>query len=61
MYYARDTVEELKNSSQLVIYGAGLVAYEVASCLMGEPYGLNIACFLVSDKMEIRIGCWAFL
>ena len=50
MYYARDTVEELKNSSQLVIYGAGLVAYEAAVCLTGEPYGLNIECFLVSDK-----------
>ncbi len=50
MYYARDTVEELKNSSQLVIYGAGLVAYEAAICLTGEPYGLNIECFLVSDK-----------
>lgn len=36
MYYARDTVEELKNSSQLVIYGAGLVAYEAAVCLTGN-------------------------
>ena len=52
VYYARDTVAKWKNSSQLVIYGAGLVACEAAVCLMGEPYELNIECFLVSDKSE---------
>ena len=50
MYYARDTAEKLKNSSQVVIYGAGLVAYEAAACLMGEPYGVRIECFLVSCR-----------
>lgn len=52
MYYAMDTVERLKDSSQIIIYGAGLVAYEVAICLIGEPYRLHIECFLVSDKNE---------
>lgn len=51
MYYARDTVEELKRSSQIVLYGAGLVAYEAAVCLTSEPYGFNIECFLVTDKI----------
>lgn len=50
MYYARETVERMKNSSQIAIYGAGLVAYEVAICLMERPYGLKIECFLVSEK-----------
>ena len=50
MYYARETVKRLKDSGEIVIYGAGVVAREAASCLMGEPYGLKIGCFLVSDK-----------
>lgn len=50
MYYARETVKKLKESRQIVIFGAGLVAREVAFCLMGEPYGLELECFLVSDR-----------
>lgn len=50
MYYAGETVKMLKDSSQIAIYGAGLVASEVATCLMGEPYSLNLECFLVSEK-----------
>lgn len=50
-YYARETVKRMEDSSEIVIYGAGLVAYEVAACLMGEPYGLTIKCFVVSDKI----------
>ena len=41
MYYAREIVKELRDSSQIVIFGAGLVAQEVGYCLMGEPYGLK--------------------
>lgn len=47
--YANDFVNHLKNCKQIVIYGARTVAYEVANCLMGEPYKLHIDCFLVSD------------
>ena len=50
MYYAREIVKELRDSSQIVIFGAGLVAQEVGYCLMGEPYGLKPECFLVSDQ-----------
>lgn len=49
VYYAREVVERLRKSRTLVIFGAGLVAMEVANCLMGKPYGLSICGFLVSE------------
>lgn len=52
VYYARETVEKLRESQSLVIFGAGLVASEVADCLMGEPYELSIRCFLVTERGE---------
>lgn len=52
MYYANDIVEELKNAGRLVIFGAGLVAFEVANCLMGKPYRLSVSYFMVSRKRE---------
>ena len=50
MYYAKETVERLKQSRQIVIYGARIVANEVANCLMGDPYRLTVDAFLVSEK-----------
>lgn len=50
MYYANDVAEELKSSVQTAVFGAGLVAYEVASCLLSEPYGLHIDLIMVSHK-----------
>lgn len=50
MYYAEAVAEELRNSSQLVLFGAGLVAHEVIHCLQAEPYGLSIDYILVSQK-----------
>ena len=50
MYYANDVVEELGKSSKLVIFGAGLVAFEVVNCLMSRPYGFHIDYILVSEK-----------
>lgn len=50
MYYAGETVEKLKRNNQIVIFGAGLVAREVASCLGDRPYELQVDCFLVSDQ-----------
>lgn len=50
MYYANEVVERLRQSKQIVIYGARIVAGEVANCLMGEPYNLQIEAFLVSEK-----------
>ena len=52
MYYAAGVVEELKRAQQIAVFGAGLVAFEVTSCLMAEPYNLKIDCFLVSDRKE---------
>ena len=52
MYYARETVEKLKKDRQVVIFGAGLVAREVASCLRDKPYELQVDCFLVSERKE---------
>ncbi|MCI9568511.1 MAG: DUF4422 domain-containing protein [Lachnospiraceae bacterium] len=49
IYYAAETVDAMRQSQSLVIFGAGLVAYEVACCLKGEPYKLKIDCFLVSS------------
>ena len=50
MYYANGVVEELKNSSQLVIFGAGLVGYEVVNCLLTGPYQLSIDFIMVSHQ-----------
>lgn len=50
MYYADKTVRRLKESKEIVIYGARIVATEVAHCLMGNPYHLSIKRFIVSDK-----------
>lgn len=49
MYYAKDVVKQLENSEQIVIYGARIVAREVANCLIGAPYHLSINVFMVSD------------
>lgn len=49
MYYAKEFVERLQQSEKLVIYGARIVAKEVANCLMGEPYNLKINGFMVTD------------
>lgn len=48
MYYAKQTVERLRRASQIFIYGARVIAEEIARCLMDEPYRLNISGFMVS-------------
>lgn len=50
MYYAEDVAEKLRSSDQLVVFGAGLVSYEVVNCLMAEPYELSIDFILVSNR-----------
>ena len=49
MYYAEEVVQRLKQSEEIVIYGARIVAKEVANCLLGAPYQFAIKCFMVSD------------
>jgi hypothetical protein len=50
MYYAKECAEKIMNSGCLVIYGARIVAKEVANCLMGNPYNKKIEAFMVSDR-----------
>ncbi len=52
MYYADEMVKKLKESSQLVIFGAGLVAVQVANCLMSRPYQLQIDYCMVTNLNE---------
>jgi len=52
MYYAKAVVEKLKSAGQLVLYGAGLVAFEVANCLMGKPYKFRIEYCVVSSRKD---------
>ncbi len=49
MLYASETVSLLHDSDKIVIYGARIVAKEVAECFMHEPYNLTLECFMVSD------------
>lgn len=49
MYYARELVEKLNQSEHIVIFGARLVAAEVAQCLLEEPYNFKISNFMVTD------------
>lgn len=48
MIYAEDIVNKLRRSRSIVIYGARIVAQEVANCLRGAPYNLSIDSFMVS-------------
>ena len=49
-YYANDIIEEMKNSRQLVVFGAGDIAYLVINCLQKEYYQLPVEYCKVSDK-----------
>ena len=49
-YYANDIIEEMKNSRQLVVFGAGDIAYLVINCLQKEYYQLPVEYCMVSDK-----------
>jgi hypothetical protein len=47
-----EKIRELRESECLVIFGAGLVALEVGSCLTEKPYEFKIAYFVVTEKKE---------
>ena len=48
-YYEEDTVDKLVKEKKIAVFGARIVAVEVASCLMGKPYNLQISHFIVSQ------------
>lgn len=50
MYYTEEIVRELKQSGQIAVFGAGVMALGVVNCLKSPPYELSIKCCLVSDK-----------
>ena len=52
MYYAKEIVNQLKQSRQTAVFGAGVMALGVLNCLTVPPYGLHIECCLVSDKRK---------
>ena len=52
MYYAKEIVNQLKQSRQIAVFGAGVMALGVVNCLTVPPYDLYIECCLVSDKKK---------
>ena len=52
MYYAKEILNQLKQSRQTAVFGAGVMALGVANCLTAPPYCLRIECCLVSDKKQ---------
>ncbi len=58
-YYEKAISEKITHAESIVIYGARIVANEVANCLMGEPYYHSIEAFMVSEKEgnpEVLLG-----
>lgn len=51
-YYEKKLSEKIVSSKSIVIYGARIVAKEVALCLMGEPYNCNIDAFMVTSLTD---------
>lgn len=50
MYYAEDIVREIEKSSQIVMFGAGIIAHNTVNCLVRSPYQWKIEYCIVSDK-----------
>jgi len=50
-YYEKEISERIAHAESIVIFGARIVANEVANCLMKEPYCCNIEAFMVSEKV----------
>lgn len=48
-YYADDMIQKLKKEEQIVVFGAGYMAYLAVSCLRNEPYTLPIKYCLVTE------------
>lgn len=49
-YYEKELSERILHAKSIVIYGARIVANEVANCLMRKPYCRSIEAFMVSEK-----------
>lgn len=51
-YYADDVIQKMKKAKQLIVFGAGNVAYMVVSCLRNKPYQFPIEYCMVSEAEE---------
>lgn len=43
-------IAKIKQYKDIIIYGAGVVAREIYTCLISAPYNLTIRSFMVTDK-----------
>lgn len=50
LYYCKENANRIIKSDRIVIYGARIVANEVANCLEGKPYNKQIEAFMVTNK-----------
>lgn len=50
-YYANDVIQKMKNSCQLVVFGAGDIAYLMINCLQSRLYQLTIEYCMVTDAV----------
>lgn len=50
LYYESEISKKIIESDCIIIYGARIVAQEVATCLIGSPYNKKIEAFMVSEK-----------
>jgi len=50
MIYWNSVIREILNTSEVVIYGAGVMGKALKTCINGRPYYANVACFLVESK-----------
>ena len=51
-YYEKEISEKIISGRSIVIYGARIVAWEVANCLMAAPYYCSIDAFMVTDLQD---------
>ena len=49
MLYERDTFKRIVESRTILIYGASVMATQVGSCLMDDPYNVRISAFVVTN------------
>lgn len=60
IYYESEISKKIIEEHNIIIYGARIVAKEVANCLIGAPYHCNVEAFMVSTmegNPEEVLGC----
>ena len=49
MIYEREAFKKIVESNTVLIYGAGVCASQVGTCLMDDPYNVRVAAFVVTN------------